>query len=331
MAADLLPPPAGAATAVPAVTRTTRVMSCRANVVVVGGPSMSCQQLDGLADHATRRLHELELRWSRFLDTSELSQLNDAGGAALRVSADTVRLVTALVQSWHATQGAFDPTLIGALVELGYAHSRDDIEHRTSLAPTIGLRGRPGAVLVDADEYVVRLPVGTALDPGGLGKGLAADIVSEELLAAGAQGALVEIGGDLRATGDAPGRDGWTIEIDAAAVDDVRPLVALVDGGVATSTSRLRTWTTSGEHRHHLIDPSTLRPSTGDTVSCTVIAGSAAWAEAFTKVAFAHAPHDAIERLEALDLAASVTTTDTTGAASAGERLTTSAWKAFER
>jgi FAD:protein FMN transferase len=306
-------------------------MSCRANVVVVGEPSMSSQQLDGLADHATGRLHQLEQRWSRFLPTSELSQLNGAEGTALQVSPDTVQLVVALVQSWHATQGAFDPSLIGALVELGYAHSRDDIEHRTSLAPSIDLRGRPDDVLVDAGACVVRLPVGTALDPGGLGKGLAADIVTSELLAAGARGALVEIGGDLRATGDAPTDDGWTIEIDTATTGEHRTLVSLMDGGVATSTPRLRTWAAGGEHRHHLIHPTTLRPSTVDAVSCTVIAGTAAWAEAFTKVAFALAPRDAIERFATFGLAASITSASITPAATAGERLVTPAWTAFER
>ena len=313
----------------PAVTRTTRVMSCRANVVVVGEASISGHQLDGLADHATARLHQLEQRWSRFLPTSDLSLLNAAGGGALQVSDDTARLVTALVQSWHATQGAFDPTLVGTLVELGYAQSRDDAELHTSLAPSVGLRGRPDLVLVDVAAAVVQLPAGTALDPGGLGKGLAADIVTAELLAAGARGALVEIGGDLRVAGDPPIGHSWTIEVDTAAAGAGTTIVSLADGGVATSTSRLRTWTSGGEHRHHLIDPATLRPSASDTVSCTVIAGSAAWAEAFTKVAFTLDPRSAVERFEALGLAASVTTSPT--ADSPGERLTSSAWKAFER
>ena len=189
-------------------------------------------------------------------------------------------------------------------------------------------------MLVDTEAAVVQLPVGTALDPGGLGKGLAADIVTVELLAAGARGALVEIGGDLRLAGDAPAGHSWTIEVDTAAadasvVDAGTTFVSLADGGVATSTSRLRTWTVGGEHRHHLIDPATLRPSASDTVSCTVIAGSAAWAEAFTKVAFAVDPRSAVERFDAFGLAASVTTSPT--ADSPGERLTSSAWKAFER
>jgi len=300
------------------VRRTTRVMSCEATVLAYGDDGSA---LGGLTEAAIRRrLHQLEARWSRFVPTTELSRLNARQGEAVRVSPDTVRLVTALVQGWYLTDEAFDPTLLGALVELGYAYSRDDLWRRTSLVPTTDRRGRPDAVLIDPVHGVVQLPAGTALDPGGLGKGLAADIVVDELLADGATGALVEIGGDLRVGGEPPDR-GWTI-----AVDTARPsgpaLVSVPAGGVATSTSRLRTWTVDGEHRHHLIDPATLRPSTGDAVSCTVLAGTAAWADAFTKVAFARPAPEAIAIYETHRLAASITT-------ASGRRLTTPNWEAY--
>jgi thiamine biosynthesis lipoprotein len=332
MAATVVP-----AAAVTSVRRRTRAMSCEVTIVVVvdprtdpptdprtdprtDPPTDAAADPGRLADRAVERIGELEQRWSRFLPTSEISALNDAAGIALRVSPDTVRLVTALVSAWRQTGGAFDPTLLGSLVELGYAASRDDVERRTSLAPDIALRGRPDAVLVDTVHHVVQLPAGTALDPGGLGKGLAADIVVGELLDAGAAGALVEIGGDLRVAGRPPA-EGWTIDVDTGL--DQRVLVQLLDGGVATSTSRLRTWQVAGERRHHLIDPATLRPSTADAVSCTVVAGSGATAEAFTKVAFTSGPEAAIEQFERHGLAASVTT-------AAGERLTTTTWGAFE-
>lgn len=312
---------AAPAAAVTSVRRRTHVMSCGATVLVVAEPrDASVADADRLAVHAVARLEQLERRWSRFLPTSEITALNAAAGRPLRVSSDTVRLVTELVSAWHRTGGAFDPTLLGSLVELGYAASRDDVELRTSLTPDISLRGRPDTVLVDPDHDVVQLPTGTALDPGGLGKGLAADMVVGELIDAGAAGALIEIGGDLRVAGTPPAQ-GWTIDVDVAL--DQRVVVRLLDGGVATSTSRLRTWQAGGQRRHHLIDPATLSPSATDTVSCTVIAGSGATAEAFTKVAFAAGAHAAIERFERHGLAASVTT-------AAGERLTTSTWAAFE-
>ena len=70
-------------------------------------------------------------------------------------------------------------------------------------------RGVPGCDGVELDDLVsaVRLPPGVALDLGGIGKGAAADEVSAELLGAGVpgvRGVLVNLGGDLRARGDAP-------------------------------------------------------------------------------------------------------------------------------
>ena len=206
-------------------------MSCQATVVVTATAGTH----DGgamLAHRAVTRLHELEQRWSRFLPTSEISGLNLAGGEARIASSDTVRLVRALVEAWHATDGAFDPTLLGTLVELGYAASRDDATLRTSLAADTALRGRPGDILVDAASGWVRLPRGTVLDPGGLGKGLAADIVTEEIMTAGAGGVLVEIGGDIRVVGTPPTGDAWPIAIAALTAHEAPLVVELVDGGV---------------------------------------------------------------------------------------------------
>jgi thiamine biosynthesis lipoprotein len=306
--------------ALPAAIRaSTRVMSCEASVVVTGATSS-----DALARRGIARLHELEQRWSRFLPTSEISGLNHAEGAARIATPDTVRLVQALVQAWHLTAGAFDPTLLGTLVELGYASSRDDATTRTSLAAGVAPQGHPAGILVDAATGWIRLPRGTTLDPGGLGKGLAADIVVEQLIGDGATGALVEIGGDLRVAGTPPIGDAWTIAI-APAIDDRQPrIVQLSEGGVATSTSRLRTWTQQGEQRHHLIDSRTLRPADTGAVSCTVVAGSATWAEAFTKVAFAEHVDTALEQLESRGLAASITTGD-------DRQLDSRAWKEFCR
>jgi thiamine biosynthesis lipoprotein len=304
-------------------------MNCTASVIVtVGGPehgeSPCPERAVDLARRGVARLSQLEQRWSRFLPTSEISGLNAAGGQARIASPDTVRLVEALVQAWHATSGGFDPTLLPTLVELGYAASRDDATLRTSLAPDTARQGQPEQILIDAGSGWIQLPHGTALDPGGLGKGLAADIVAEELLLAGAPGVLVEVGGDLRVVGTPPTGDTWTIEIAATRPGDRPRTVQLGGGGVATSTSRLRTWVRDGEHHHHLIDPRTLRSADTGVVSCTVIAGTAAWAEAFTKVAFAEDIPTAADRFDRRGLATSITTGD-------DRQLDSHAWKEFCR
>ncbi len=299
----------------------SRVMGCDTSVVVTtqDGPATSAQ----LARSGIRRLNELERRWSRFIPTSEISGLNRAGGEPRAVSSDTIRLVESLVRAWHATDGCFDPTLLGAIVGLGYAASRDDATRRTSLPAGTPPRGRPAEIVVDRTAGWVRLPVGTVLDPGGLGKGLSADLVVAELLEAGADGVVVTVGGDLRVGGTAPDDRAWTIDI-AASDDAGARRLRIVDGGVATSTTQIRTWRRNGRWQHHLVDPSTLDSTMGEVVSCTVLAGTAAWAETFTKVPFVDGLTDGLGRLEELGLAASVTTADGCHHSSAG-------WQEFAR
>ena len=64
----------------------------------------------------------------------------------------------------------------------------------------------------------VRLPGRHGFDPGGIGKGLAADLVVDEVMAAGAAGVCVNLGGDLRVRGESPtgpaDRWSWTVAIE---------------------------------------------------------------------------------------------------------------------
>jgi len=299
--------------------RSFGVMSCSASVVVVSDGDID---LGALAEQAVARSAALEQRWSRFLSTSELMLLNRRAGEAVQVSADTVSLVESMVRGWHATDHCYDPTLLGTLLDLGYSASRDDATVTSSLPQSAHRRGQPAAIGVDPTQRAVMLPAGTAIDPGGIGKGLAADLVAAELIDAGACGALVEIGGDLAVVGTPPAGDSWTITADTGAGTD--STIALRSGGVATSTTRRRTWRQGDADRHHLVDPVTLAPSATGCIACTVIAGTAAWAEVFTKVAFARPLSVAIEILERRRLAASLTTDD-------GRRHVTAAWKEFAR
>jgi thiamine biosynthesis lipoprotein len=127
------------------------------------------------------------------------------------------------------------------------------------------------------------------LDPGGIGKGYAADLVVEGLLTAGAAGALVNLGGDLRVEGTPPSDNAWVLEIgEAAWAPEPLAVLELERGAVATSTPLRRRWnrapaTASGsmsETAHHLVDPDTGRSTENGPVVVTAIAGEGWWAEA---------------------------------------------------
>lgn len=233
-----------------------------------------------------RRLADLEARWSRFRPDSEISRLNGAAGRPCIVSADTILLVERSVDGWLATAGAFDPTVLPALESAGY--DRDFQSLAADPRPAGPPAPAPGClgIRVDQATRMVFVPAGTALDPGGIGKGLAADLAVEEMLAAGATGACVNVGGDLRVAGEPPGPDGWVIGVEDPG-DPGRELdrLRLQAGGVATSGTGYRRWSRAGRDMHHLIDPGLGIPALRPNALAMALAGTGWWAEVMTKVA----------------------------------------------
>lgn len=262
-------------------------MGTTAHVVVVT-PSAALAA-DGL-DHARARLEALESRWSRFRPDSEISRLNRVAGSPAIVSADTRALLTRAVDGWERTGGRFDPTVLDALVALGYDRDFDEIPTAAGAAATPGAAPGCGGIVVDPFIGAVTVPRGVHLDAGGIGKGYAADLVAEELLALGLDGACVNVGGDLRVVGDSPDGLGWTIDVEHPLTGESIEHVHLNDGAVVTTCRTRRVWGPDDDRRHHLVDPRTGRSAESGLAGVTVVTGQAWWAEVLAKAAFVAGP-----------------------------------------
>jgi thiamine biosynthesis lipoprotein len=269
-----------------------RVMASEAHVVLVDAPGR-------LAAEARRHLERLEQIWSRFLPTSDVARLNARAGRAVPVEPDTLTLVATMVEAWRRTDHRFDPTLLPALVASGYGASIDDPTRVTVLADGARPGGDLGEVDIDVVASTITLPPRMAIDPGGIGKGLAADLVVARLLAAGAAGALVAIGGDLAMAGRPSSARGWQVAVERP--DPGAPVLgtlAVSGGGVATSSTRSRRWTHDGADRHHLVDPATAVGSTTDLAAVTVVATTGWLAEAHATAALLAGADGVLDHLD---------------------------------
>lgn len=264
-------------------------MGTDAHLVSLGDPDHVRPALD----LALRALADLEARWSRFRPDSELARLNAGAGTAVRVSQPTVALVALAVEAWRATAGRFDPTVLPALCRLGYDRTFDAVEASGTPLVDGGPDPAPGCdgIEVDPERSTVLVPEGVALDLGGVGKGRAADLVVDLLLRCGAEGACVDLGGDVRVAGRPPDEHGWVLGVADPWDPDVDlAVLALGDGAVVTSARTRRRWWFDGTEQHHLIDPVTGLPARSGLASVTVVAAEAVWAEVVAKAAFVAGP-----------------------------------------
>jgi thiamine biosynthesis lipoprotein len=239
---------------------------------------------------AQDRAELLEDCWSRFRPASELNRLNAfAGQGPMAVSGDLYLLADRMRQAWSMSGGLFDPTVLSSMMALGYdadfslvsTRSAEDLgDIITSTAP--GMSG----VRLDESAMTISLPAGVGIDPGAIGKGLAADIIAAELFETGADGVLINLGGDLAFVGNTEDGTSWSIgvEDERLPVDDAARVLRVFEfpegpttAGIATSTTLKRRWAQG--RRHHVIDPRTGGMSVSDLVQVTVVADEAWQAE----------------------------------------------------
>ena len=297
-------------------------MGNTARVIVV---AESEEELSHLIGVAQARLAQLEARWSRFISTSEVSQLNTALHSMWTpVSDDTALLLHYLVEAFRATNGAFNPFLLPALIDAGYSHSLTN-NATVSLPHSASWHATSADLEVQhtSTGWQARLLNGATVDPGGIGKGLAADIVAEQLMALNALGASVSVGGDLRCIGSPGDAEVWPVHIeDAESPQHIAASVAIPSGGVATSSTHAKRWHAGSDVRHHVISPTSGKPleqSTPDALhTTTVIASSAAWAEVFATALLVSGTKAGTKLIEAFHLASRATRTDGSSVESAG-------------
>ena len=233
---------------------------------------------------ADEKLAEVDRACSRFRPDSELSRLNAAGGQPMVVSQTFGDLLAAALRAAELTDGAVDPTCGSALVALGYDRDFDDV--RSSAAPPLsGPAGLPRvvgpvpgwrSVHLDQQSRSAWLDNGAQLDLGATAKAWAADQCAGQIASELRCGVLVSLGGDVAVAGESPA-GGWRIRVtDDHAAPESAPgqTVAVTSGGLATSSTTVRTWSAGGRQVHHIVDPATGAPAASCWRTVSVAAGT---------------------------------------------------------
>jgi len=262
--------------------------------ILVGADKEVCDSIYSLAI-------ELESKWSRFIPDSEVMLLNNNPDSMREVSDATLRLVGEMKLGFELTQGLYSGNVLGDLIDMGFATSRTNPANVTDWSAKSDGSKNLSDIEINLDLNSASVPRGVAIDAGGIGKGLAADLMTDYAMQLGAMGVAVFAGGDVAVKGMSMDAAGWKVNIsDPRNSSEIIAAVSLSRGGLATSSPM--GWKVNNSH--HIIDPRTHKSSDSDVLQATVITQSASQAEMLAKMCVILQSEEGIARIDGLGAAA---------------------------
>ena len=241
-----------------------------------------------LGDGIFAAVDAVDRAMTTYSDDSELMALNRAPLGTPFALSPQLAEVLAISQQIHSdSEGAFDPT-VGPLVNLwgfGPGKSRDEPPGDEELEALLARVGFDALMLDTAARTAIR-ERDIQLDLSAVAKGYGADRVADHLRDLGYSDFLVEVGGEMVLSGANAEGERWRIavEIPDAHGRGVQRVIPVSDTAVATSGDYRNYFERDGKRFSHTLDPRTGYPVTHNLASVTVLAATAAEADALATV-----------------------------------------------
>lgn len=228
----------------------------------------------------------LDAACSRFRPDSELIRIEATAGQPTSISPVLAGAVRAALRGARLTGGDVDPTLGRAMEAIGYDRDFALVQAQEGTSRTGNVRVRVShlaswrQIELSEEAGLLTVPPGVRLDLGATAKAWAADQSAKRIARTLGCGVLVSLGGDIAVAGDVP-PGGWSVRVQDVTGDPFAPaegptyVIAIRQGGLATSSTNARKWERGGDLMHHILDPRTGRPAESVWRTVSVAASSA--------------------------------------------------------
>lgn len=266
------------------ISRTDYVLGTVCSVRLIEGGSAKTN------DEIFERLRQIEDRMSANKDGTEIAAVNAAaGGAPVKVSADTFSVISKALDYAKLTQGGFDPT-VGPLVKLWNIGSEGaKVPPKEAIAAAVKLIDYR-KVELDHINLTVRLKSpGMRLDLGAIAKGYSADEVASICERHRVKAAVVDLGGNVLVYGAKKDGSPWRVGVQDPKSDRGEYLGLVTGKSMTVVTSGIyeRFFIENGVRYHHILDTKTGYPVSNSLVSVSIIAERSIDADGLSTSVFA--------------------------------------------
>jgi len=266
--------------------------------------------LEPVRVHIEAALALVVQQMSNWKSDSDISRFNQAPeGTWITVPPECFDVLSCALHWAHESGGAWDPT-IGPLIHLWGFGPRSRPAVLPQQVPDAALlaqtRARVGyrRITVRPEKRQVMQPGGMQLDLCGIAKGYAVDAVAKALTTLGLEHFLVEIGGELRASGQRPDGQPWRVAIAAPMPNISQRALALRNLSIATSGDQWQAFEVAGQRYSHTLDPRTGWPVAHPFTSVTVLHAECMQADALATLLTVLGPEEGLAFAHARGIAA---------------------------
>ena len=284
------------------------------------GYAKSQEEFDTIANKALEMLgeyHRLYDIYHRYEGMENLCTINDVVDGAHRTVKVDHRIIDLLLyaREMHDKTDGMTNVAMGSVLKLWHDYRTIGMSDpaEASLPPMDKLQEAAGhtditKMVIDEENSTVTLTdPQMRLDVGAIAKGYAAEQVARWLDKQEVYCCLLNVGGNVRATGQKPDSTPWTVGLENPDQDaeDYLAYLNLTDEALVTSGSYQRYYIVEGKRYHHIIHPHTLMPAEG-FLSVSIICPDSGMADALSTALFCMSLEDgkaliaSLEGVEAL-------------------------------
>ena len=243
-----------------------------------------------LGDSIQLILGNLDMSVSPYNKASLISAINE--NKTNRIDAHLRRLIDASLIVWRESGGAYDPTVMPLVNAWGFGYKNGTLPSRSQLDSILTFIGLDKVTLLG--DSLKKQDPRVMLDFSSIAKGYACDEIGRMLDRNGAANWLVEIGGEVMASGTSSHGKPWRVSVDMPSsenegnADHESVLTLTLDSGAVATIGNYRKWRVEeGKKLSHIVDPHTGNSQAGTLLSATVIAPDCMHADAWATACMA--------------------------------------------
>ncbi len=265
------------------------------------------QKISGLKEKIDKRFEEINKSMSTYRKDSEISRFNvlKIERQKFKISRDFAQVMIKAKKLYRLTGGSWDGSIYPLVNLWGFGKSerKNRLPAKEKIASLLKNVGFHNIDLVHG-RYLLKKKASISIDLASIAKGYAVDKVAELIKKNNIKNFLVEVGGEVYASGVKKDGQCWKIGVNKprkeAPYDEIYKIVTLKDKALATSGDYRNFFEINGKRYSHILDPKTGYPVANDVVSVSIIADTCSFADGLATAAMVMGRKKGLELINAL-------------------------------